>query len=189
MRHTVDIERDTRSLRPVDLHCDAVKRTQTQEEIMTTPDPIHRPSTSDTGATIVGSGAGEGPGPNVMEADTLKGNKLFTSDRVDIGKISEIMLDVRSGRIAYAVLSSGGFLGIGGKLYAIPWSALTLDTDEKCFRLNVTADHIKNAPAFDKDHWPSMADEQWGSSLHQFYNRQPYWLGPRDVVPNRPLEH
>lgn len=156
---------------------------------MTTPDPIHRPSTSDTGATIVGSGAGEGPGPNVMEADTLKGNKLFTSDRVDIGKISEIMLDVRSGRIAYAVLSSGGFLGIGGKLYAIPWSALTLDTDEKCFRLSVTADHVKNAPSFDKDHWPSMADEQWGSSLHQFYNRQPYWLDVRDVAPNRPPEH
>ncbi|MGF6604495.1 sporulation protein YlmC with PRC-barrel domain [Paraburkholderia sp. GAS448] len=156
---------------------------------MTTLDPTNRPSTSSTGAAIVGSGTGEGPGPNVMAADTLKGNKLFTSDREDIGKISEIMLDVRSGRIAYAVLSSGGFLGMGGRLYAIPWSALTLDTDEKCFRLEVTADRVKNAPCFDKDHWPTMADPQWGSSLHQYYNRQPYWLPTQDVAGSRPLEH
>lgn len=156
---------------------------------MTTLDPINRPSTSDTGAAIAGNGTGEGPGPNVMAADTLKGNKLFTSDQQEIGKISEIMLDVRSGRIAYAVLSSGGFLGMGEKLHAIPWSALTLDTDEKCFRLNVTADHVKNAPAFDKEHWPSMADERWGSSLHQHYNQQPYWLATRDVAENLPPEH
>jgi hypothetical protein len=124
-----------------------------------------------------------------MAANTLTGNKLFTSDREDIGKITEIMLDVPSGRIAYAVLSSGGFLGMGDRLYAIPWSALTLDTDEKCFRLNVTADRVKNAPCFDKDHWPAMADPQWGSSLHQYYNRQPYWLATQDVAENRPIEH
>lgn len=142
---------------------------------MTTLEPINRTSTSDTGAAIVGDGTGRGPGPNVMAADTLKGHKLFTSDQQEIGKISEIMLDVRTGRIAYAVLSSGGFLGMGEKLHAIPWSALTLDTDDKCFRLNVTADRVKNAPSFDKEHWPSMTGEQWGSSLHQYYNRQPYW--------------
>ncbi len=156
---------------------------------MTRLDPTNRPLSSSTGAAIVGSGTGDGPGPDVMAADTLKNNKLFTSDHKDIGKITEIMLDVRSGRIAYAVLSSGGFLGMGGRLYAIPWSALTLDTDEKCFRLDVTADHVKNAPAFDKEHWPSMANESWGSSLHQYYHRTPYWLATRDAVENRPFEH
>jgi sporulation protein YlmC with PRC-barrel domain len=149
---------------------------------MTTLDPTNRPSTSATGAAIVGSGTGEGPGPNVMAADTLKGNMLFTSDGEDIGKISEIMLDVRGGRIAYAVLASGGFLGMGEKLYAIPWSALTLDTDVKCFRLDVTADRVKNAPCFDKDHWPAMGDPQWGSSLHDYYNRQPYWLATKEAT-------
>ncbi|MGF6604006.1 sporulation protein YlmC with PRC-barrel domain [Paraburkholderia sp. GAS448] len=120
---------------------------------------------------------------------TLTGNELFTSDREDIGKISENTLDVRGGRIAYAVLSSGGFLGMGDRLFAIPWSALTLDTDEKCFRLDVTADRLKNAPAFDKDHWLAMADPLWGSSLHQYYDRQPYWLATRDFAENHPLEH
>lgn len=155
---------------------------------MTALDSTNRPSTSDTGAAIVGTGTGEGPGPNVMAADTLTGNKLFTSDHEEIGKITEIMLDVRSGRIAYAVLASGGFLGMGGKLHAIPWSALTLDTDEKCFRLDVTAERVKNAPAFDKEHWPSMGDEQWGSSLHQYYNRKPYWLAARSVTESPPRE-
>jgi sporulation protein YlmC with PRC-barrel domain len=133
------------------------------------------------GARIVGSGVGEGPGPDVMAASTLEDTKVYTMDGEHVGKISDIMLDVRSGRVAYAVLSSGGFLGMGDKLHAIPWSALTLDTDEKCFRLGVNAEHIKNAPGFDKDHWPAMADAQWGTSLHEYYNQRPYWLASRGV--------
>jgi sporulation protein YlmC with PRC-barrel domain len=147
-----------------------------EEHVMTTLDPGVQPATGGSGATIVGGGTGEGPGPDVMAAATLGGDKVITSDGEDIGKISDIMLDVRGGRIAYAVLSSGGFLGMGNTLYAIPWSALTLDTGEKCFRLDIAAERIKNAPGFDKDHWPAMADEQWGSSLHEYYNQRPYWL-------------
>jgi sporulation protein YlmC with PRC-barrel domain len=127
------------------------------------------------GAGIVGSGVGEGPGPDVMAASSLDDTKVITSDGEDAGKISEIMLDVRSGRVAYAVLSSGGFLGIGDTLHAIPWNALTLDTDEKCFRVDIAAERIKDDPGFDKDHWPAMADTTWGSSLHEYYNRKPYW--------------
>ncbi|WP_175130697.1 PRC-barrel domain-containing protein, partial [Paraburkholderia rhynchosiae] len=84
------------------------------------------------GADIVGSGTGDGPGPEVMAAATLDGTQVVSSDGEDVGKISDIMLDVRSGRIAYAVLSEGGFLGMGTNLHAIPWNALTLDTDAKC---------------------------------------------------------
>ncbi|MGY6125794.1 PRC-barrel domain-containing protein [Paraburkholderia strydomiana] len=129
------------------------------------------------GARIVGKGsaAAEGPGPDVMAADTLDGNRVLSSDGEDIGKIKDIMLDVRSGRVAYAVLSSGGFLGIGDKLLAIPWRALTLDTEQKCFVLDMTAERVKSAPGFDKDHWPSMADETWATSVHQYYGREPYW--------------
>src|ERR1700761_9587465 len=129
------------------------------------------------GADIVGTSRGRrrGPGPEVMAADTLDGNKVISSDGEDLGKVKDIMLDVRSGRIAYAVLSSGGFLGIGDKLLAIPWHALTLDTEQKCFVLNMTAERVKNAPGFDKDHWPSMADQTWATSVHQYYGSEPYW--------------
>jgi sporulation protein YlmC with PRC-barrel domain len=132
--------------------------------------------TGDTaGAKIVGSGVGEGPGPDVMAASSLDDTKVITNDGEDVGKISEIMLDVRRGRVAYAVLSSGGFLGMGDTLHAIPWSALTMDTDEKCFRVDISAQRIKDDPGFDKDHWPAMADTTWGTSLHEYYNRTPYW--------------
>ena len=116
--------------------------------------------TSDQGQTrIIGKGAATaaGPGPDVMAADTLEGDKVYTTDGDDVGKIKDIMLDVRSGRVAYAVLSSGGILGIGDKLHAIPWSALTLDTERKCFLLSVSSERIRNAPGFDKDtgrRWP-----------------------------------
>ena len=140
------------------------------------------------GAQIVGGRQGDGPGPDVMAASTLEGTKVMSSDGEHVGKISDIMLDVRSGTIAYAVLSEGGFLGMGTTLHAIPWSALTLDTDEKCFRVDITAQQIKDEPGFDKDHWPSMADAAWGTAVHQYYNRQPYWSATRDVVEGRPSD-
>ena len=110
-----------------------------------------------------------------MAASTIDGNTVVSSDGDDVGSIKEIMLDVRAGRVAYAVLSSGGFLGMGNKLLAIPWSALTLDTDNKCFRLAATSDQVRNSPGFDKDSWPSMVDRQWASSVHQHYGREPFW--------------
>ena len=123
------------------------------------------------GADIVGGGIGEGPGPDIMTAATLDGNKVMSSDGEHVGKISDIMLDVRGGRIAYAVLSEGGFLGMGSKLHAIPWNALTLDTAEKCFYVDIAAQRLKDDPGFDKDRWSSMADEAWGTSTHSYYNR------------------
>src|SRR6201982_2029627 len=100
---------------------------------MTILDPQTQSQTRGTGANIVGGGIGDGPGPDVMAASTLDVTKVMSSDGEHIGKISDIMLDVRSGRIAYAVLAEGGFLGMGNTLHAIPWNALTLDTVEKCF--------------------------------------------------------
>ncbi len=127
------------------------------------------------GASIVGTGRGDGPGPEVMDADTLIGNSVVNDSGESLGKIEAIMLDVASGRIAYAVLSFGGFLGMGDKLFAIPWPALTLDTDQKCFVLSVPKERLEKAPGFDKDHWPSMADTTWATEIHSYYNTTPYW--------------
>lgn len=151
------------------------------------------PQSPGTGAQITGGGAGAGPGPEIMAAATLDGDKVISADGEHIGKISDIMLDVRSGHVAYAVLSEGGFLGMGNTLHAIPWSALTLDTAEKCFRVDLTAQAIKDDPGFDKDHWPSMADVSWGTRLHDYYHRRPYWKGTglpeeRPVSPRDPMD-
>lgn len=127
------------------------------------------------GARIIGGERGEGPGPYVMAADTLQGDDVVNAQGEDLGDIKSIMIDVPSGRVAYAVLSSGGFLGIGDKLFAIPWHALTLDADNKCFVLNIDKERLKNAPGFDKDHWPSMADQRWATEVHSYYQTRPYW--------------
>ena len=95
-----------------------------------------------------------------------------------LGKIEEIMLDVPGGRIAYAVMSSGGFLGLGEKLFAIPWGALTLDTNRECFVLDARAETFENAPGFDKDHWPTQAgDLQWHRDVHAHYGQSATPLG------------
>lgn len=117
----------------------------------------------------------DGPGPYVMAADTLEGDKVLNRAGETLGKIEHIMLDVQGGRVAYAVMSVGGVLGIGDKLFAIPWGALTLDADRKCFVLDAAKESFEDAPGFDKDHWPAMADQAWASDLHRYYEVSPYW--------------
>jgi sporulation protein YlmC with PRC-barrel domain len=111
----------------------------------------------------------ESPGPALMGADTLLGNDVYNKDDQDLGDIKELMIDMASGRIAYAVLSFGGLLGMGDKLFAVPWAALTLDTVNKRFTLNISKEVLKGAPGFDQKHWPSMSDKAWASGVHTFY--------------------
>ena len=113
--------------------------------------------------------------PNVLAADTLTGDKVVNHQKEDLGKIEHLMIDLTNGRIAYAVLSFGGFLGMGDKLFAIPWSALKVDTVEKQFILNLDKEVLKSAPGFDKDHWPNMADLNWANGVFKFYGTKPYW--------------
>ena len=115
-----------------------------------------------------------GPGPELMGADTLSGNDVYNQKDEDLGDIKEIMLNMRTGRVSYAVLSYGGFLGMGEKLFAVPWEALTLDTKNKRFVLNVDKDRLANAPGFDKEQWPNMADQSWAEGIHAFYGTQPH---------------
>ena len=110
-----------------------------------------------------------GPGLSLMGADTLIGDDVYNTADESLGSIKELMVDMTSGKISYAVLSYGGFLGMGDRLFAVPWQALKLDTNTKRFTLNVSKDQLKDAPGFDKDHWPSMADSTWASGIHTFY--------------------
>ncbi|QJE01030.1 PRC-barrel domain containing protein [Massilia forsythiae] len=114
-----------------------------------------------------------GPGPSLMGADTLLGERVVNAYEVELGEIKEIMLDMQTGQVAYAVLSFGGFLGVGEKLFAVPWQALRLDTVQKRFILNVDKDRLKTAPGFNKDAWPDMADMQWANQVHSFYGTDP----------------
>ena len=99
---------------------------------------------------------------------------VYNQEDEDLGDIKEIMLDMNSGRVSYAVLSFGGFLGMGDKLFAVPWNALKLDTVNKRFVLNVDKERLESAPGFDKDNWPNMSDQTWAQSIHAYYGTKPY---------------
>jgi sporulation protein YlmC with PRC-barrel domain len=150
-------------------------------EIQEPADPGGRPATPPTapeGAAILGPAhkpGNAGPGPRIMAASTLTGDDVLNAAGEPLGVIEEIMLDVPSGRIAYAVLAAGGFLGMGNKLFAIPWNALALDPDHHCFRLDVSRERLRTAPGFDRQRWPTMADSRWASELHSYYGSRPYW--------------
>ena len=111
----------------------------------------------------------------VLAASTLAGDQVQNSAGEDLGTVDEIMIDIPAGKVAYAVLSFGGFLGMGDKLFAVPWSALRVDEDRKHFILDVDKKKLENAPGFDKDNWPDMADTSWGTRIFSYYGAVPYW--------------
>ncbi len=110
-----------------------------------------------------------GPGPAFMSTTTLIGDSVYNLQDEDLGDVKDFMLDMRTGKVAYAVLSFGGFLGMGEKLFAVPWSALKLDTENKRMILNVTRERLESAPGFDKDSWPDMADPVWTDGINSYY--------------------
>ena len=92
-----------------------------------------------------------------------------------LGEIEDFVIEVESGRVAYCVLKFGGKLGLGNKLFAIPWQALTLDTEKHEFLLDVKKETLQNAPGFDREKWPDMADPRWGNGIHTHYGVTPSW--------------
>jgi len=115
------------------------------------------------------------PRMNVLSTSTLLGDRVVNPQGEHLGEIKELMIDPQTGHVGYAVLSFGGFLGMGDKLFAIPFRALELNADRKEFVLNVPKDKLKTAPGFDKNEWPKSADRQWGTEIHTFYGTTPYW--------------
>jgi len=118
---------------------------------------------------IYKSGDNDGPGPALMGAGTLIGNDVYNRMDESLGDIKEIMLDMHTGKVAYAVLSFGGILTMGEKLFAVPWERLVLDTVNERFTLDIEKEQLKNAPGFDKDHWPDMRSPDWNSEIDAFY--------------------
>lgn len=114
-------------------------------------------------------------GRRLLSASTIEGTPVQNQAGEDLGEINELMIDLEKGRIAYAVLSFGGFLGLGDKLFVLPWEALAISAGGDFFILNVPRERLEQAEGFDKDHWPDMADTSWGERLHTYYGYKPYW--------------
>jgi len=111
----------------------------------------------------------------------LLGTTSFCGDAVYdvagkfLGEIEELILDVPSGRVAYALMAAGGFLGMGRKLFAVPWAAFTVDQAYQRCVINTDLERLIDAPGLDGDPLPRMADPGWAMELHVYFGCKPYW--------------
>ncbi len=115
----------------------------------------------------------------ILSSSTLTGDTVVNPAGDKLGKLEDIMLDIHTGSIAYAVIGFGGFLGMGEKLFAVPWAALSVDTENRQLVIDIERDVLKDAPGFDPDNWPTFADREWAATVHRHYAADPYWTADR----------
>lgn len=116
------------------------------------------------------------PKYGVVTASKIMGETVVNRQSENVGKIQELVIDARKNRIAYLVLSFGGFLGMGTKLFAMPWEAFEFSATENKLILNVEKEKLKAAPGFEKDDkWPDFSDMLWGESIYSYYDYSPPW--------------
>jgi sporulation protein YlmC with PRC-barrel domain len=113
---------------------------------------------------------------NLMKGSKFIGADVENPQGQNLGDIKDVVIDRASGRITYAVVSFGGFLGMGEKLFAVPWGAFSQPkADQDKFVLDIDKERLKNAPGFDEHNWPQMASQEWVTSLYSYYHVPPYW--------------
>jgi sporulation protein YlmC with PRC-barrel domain len=110
-----------------------------------------------------------------VKASSIIGTDVVDPDGKNLGDVKEVVIDPRTGKVAYAVVAFGGFLSMGEKLFAIPFSALEYNVEENEYMLDISKERLEAAPGFDADNWPSMADEKWNRDVYKYYERSPYW--------------
>ncbi|MFO1311827.1 MAG: PRC-barrel domain-containing protein [Burkholderiales bacterium] len=106
-------------------------------------------------------------------AGEIEGKEVRNGDGESLGEIAHLVVDFRTGRLAYAILA--GAHGMAGKMVPVPWNALTYEADHDVFFLDVSKPELERAESFDADDWPSMDDRDWADDLHDYYSVQPYW--------------
>jgi sporulation protein YlmC with PRC-barrel domain len=113
---------------------------------------------------------------NALSAKSLIGSRVVNLKKENLGKMEDLVIEPRDGRVSFAILSFGGFLGMGEKLFAVPLQAMkTSAEDDRTFVLDADKEKLKNAPSFEKDRWPDLHDRAFGTTVYNYYGSQPYW--------------
>jgi hypothetical protein len=112
---------------------------------------------------------------SLIGSDKVEGTAVYGADSKKIGKVERIMLDKISGKTAYAVITFGGFMGIGEDYYPIPWATMKYDIELEGYRVNLTADKLKGAPKYSKQQswdWTNRKNDQL---VYDYYGAAPFW--------------
>ena len=112
-------------------------------------------------------------GDNLISSENVEGTAVYDPNGNKIGQIDHLMIDKVSGMVRYAIMTFGGFLGIGEAEHPLPWKAFKYDTNLGGYVTNVTEEQLKNAPEYNEQ--SSWQDRDWENRLHQHFGSRPYW--------------
>jgi hypothetical protein len=112
---------------------------------------------------------------DLIASDKVEGTAVYNRAGEKLGSIHTLMIDKISGKVAYAVLSFGGFLGIGDRYHPLPWRVLTYDTGMGGYTVDLDRSVLEGAPTYASSETPDWGDRRWGEQLHQYYGARPYW--------------
>ncbi len=116
-----------------------------------------------------------------LSATSLNGTDVVNPQGENLGHVEDMMIDLSTGRVLYTVLSFGGILGIGNKLFAVPFQTFRIDQKNENLILDIDKERLENAPGFDKDNWPATSDIDFHTTVYSYYDVEPYW----DAMPVR----
>jgi sporulation protein YlmC with PRC-barrel domain len=105
-----------------------------------------------------------------QKASDLTGKEVRGSDNANLGDIKDLAIDPEGGRILYGILSHRG------RLFAVPWTAMTLTQDGKYLVLNVDKNQLTDQVSFTSDNWPNLIDARWSGDIYRHYHVEPYWI-------------
>ena len=111
----------------------------------------------------------------LIASDKVEGTSVRRSNGEKLGTIKRVMIDKLTGRVAYAVMTFGGFLGIGDEYRALPWSVLRYNPDLDAYELNVTEDQLRHAPVLTTGWDTGVISRDWERNIHEYYKASPYW--------------
>lgn len=112
---------------------------------------------------------------NLIGSDKVQDTPVYRSNGERVGKIERVMIDKLSGKVAYAVMSFGGFMGLGEEYYTLPWGVLKYNTVLDAYELNLTEDQLRGAPRRSAEGRDASFDRDWEEHVHRYYNATPYW--------------
>jgi sporulation protein YlmC with PRC-barrel domain len=142
---------------------------------------------ADSGAEKISARPAEQNRIRAFRARDIIGSRVINLDGQQVGTITNLVIDIDTGKIVYAALEFGGFLGLRDKLFAVPWQSLAAVPAEGVFILDQSKKTLQKAPGFPKDSWPDIGDKQWRTEIYQFYKREVPSRGPYEVY-RRPAE-
>jgi hypothetical protein len=114
----------------------------------------------------------------LISTGAIRGTPVYNTDGEALGSVDDLMVDSETGRIAYALMSFGGFLGIGERIHPLPWAVLKYDKVRRGYVVPLTKAALVDAPNYGPEDAPRFGERAYEESIHDYYKTDRYWINP-----------